>query len=42
MSREAGAAVGQGGAAEMLRAMETYKNTKKFLPIMLTSVQEQC
>jgi len=30
------------GAAEKLRAMETYKVIEKSLPIMLASVQQQC
>jgi len=41
MDKDAGTAVGQGGAVKKLRAMGTYKKTKKSLPIMLTSVQQQ-
>jgi len=29
-------------AVNELRAIETYKNTKKFLPIMLAFVKQQC
>jgi len=40
--RDAGAAVGKGGAVKELRAMETDKKTKNPLPVVLASFQQRC